>query len=105
MFESEEVSTQIIDLQIIKTTCPYALVGQEICYTITITNNGDIDAFGVVFKDVLADNMTYVMGSFEVDGIFYTPAIAENVIQYRIDIYAGIPITIKFCVKVLVKTT
>ena len=99
VFESNDVETDIVDLQIIKEVCPYALLGQDICYTVTVLNNSNIDITGLLFSDELADNLTYVAGSFEVDGNFETPMMADNIIQYPIDIMAGGEVIIKFCVR------
>jgi len=100
-FESDKVETQIIDLSIVKTTCPYALKWHDICYMIIISNNSEIDMFGLLFSDKLADNMEYIIGSFTVADKPQTPMMAENTIQYPVDILANSTIEIKFCVKVI----
>jgi len=99
-FNSNEVETKIVDLAIIKQTCRYALVGKDICYTITATNNSDVDMFGVLFSDEIPENTTYIIGSFEVDDVPQTPMMANNTIQYPINIPAGESVNIRFCVHV-----
>ncbi|MCL2755603.1 MAG: DUF11 domain-containing protein [Firmicutes bacterium] len=99
-FTSNQAQVEIIDLDITKTTCPYALKGRDICYTVIVSNNSDVDMFGILFSDELDENLTYVPGSFEVDGDPQTPMMFENIIQYPLDVQAGGYMTIKFCVKI-----
>jgi len=95
------MSDEIVDLEITKTpSCNYAVLGGRICYTIIATNNGDVDAIDILFSDEIPAGTTYVVGSFEVDGVPQTPMMANNTLQYPIDILAGGSVTIKFCVKV-----
>jgi len=99
-FESNQVETRIVDLELTKKTCPYALAGQDICFVVTATNNSNVDIFGILFSDSLAANLSYVPHSFTVDGTPHTPMMAHNTIQYPIDIPAGESVEIRFCVKV-----
>ena len=110
---SDVTETDIIDLEVTKTAdCDYALVGGNICYTITITNNSDVDFIdgemgGIVIRDPLASNVEYVPGSFEytIDGgepISADPNIdGSNVLTYTIELAAGETAVVHFCVKVL----
>jgi len=100
-FFSNEVETKIINLEITKETCPYVMKGQDICYAVTAANNSDVDLSDLLFSDKLAKNLTYIAGTFEVDGVFVVPMIADNIIQYPISVSAnGGHVVIKFCVKV-----
>ena len=96
---SETVQIQIVDLQITKQSCPYALVGKDICYVVTIINNSNIDMQGLLFVDELAPGISYVSDTFTVDGESQTPMIADNIIQHPIDIGAGGLVEITFCVR------
>ena len=49
----------------------YAAVGEQINYTLTVTNNGSIQADTVVLEDLLPDEATLVPGSIQIDGIPY----------------------------------
>jgi len=70
--ESEVNETEVLDLDVVKEAdCQYAVYGGQICYTVTITNDTDhtfgnhADDFStLVFRDVLADNLEYIDGSF-----------------------------------------
>jgi len=110
---SNTVTTDIIDLQITKAaSCPYMVVGGEICYTVAIVNNSDIDfddtgtdSLGqITFRDPLDSNLSYVPDSFTVDtGDGPEPAIPDvtaGVITYDFNIGAGETVLISFCVKV-----
>ena len=105
--QSNQVETDIIDLTIVKSaSCNVALVGGKICYKVTITNNSDVDLEYIMFRDPLAPNLTYIEGSFEVDGTPQTPTIVGNELQYELTIPAieedepPVPVVITFCVTV-----
>jgi len=100
IFESNDVETKIVDLQIIKQTCPHVLAGRDICYSVTVVNNSDANMSGILFSDQLDESVVYVAGTFEIDGEFVIPMMAGNTIQYPIDISTDKPTIIKFCVRV-----
>ena len=45
-----------------------ASLNDELTYTVTITNNGDLDAINVLFKDYIENLVTLVDGSFSING-------------------------------------
>jgi len=115
--QSQVSEVDVIDLTINKEAdCAYVLVGGNICYTVTITNSSDVDFAndelgGVIFRDPLASNVTYVENSFNYtinDGspdpqpVYVEPSInADNVMTYdNIELEAGHSAVVKFCVKV-----
>ncbi|MEE4177750.1 MAG: HYR domain-containing protein [Bacteroides sp.] len=70
------------DLSISKTVSPDPIqVGSNATYTLTISNTGDIAATGVMVKDFLPDNLTFVSasdgGTLNVDGDVEWPALAS----------------------------
>ena len=106
--ESNIIETEIIDLQIEKeASCAYAIVGGRICYTVTVTNNSDhsFDDSGLgmlTFRDVLASNVRYIDGTFQIDGNDATPTIdADNVMTYTFEIPPHESVVITFCVRVV----
>jgi len=97
---SNETQTEIVDLDLVKTSCPYTIKGKDICYTVTASNNSDIDIERLLFSDKLPDSTVYVPYTFFVDGESQTPMMADNTIQYLLNIPAGESVEIKFCVRV-----
>ncbi|GFZ30003.1 hypothetical protein CSC2_05290 [Clostridium zeae] len=49
----------------------YATIGEQLTYTITIVNTGNIDATNVVFVDPTPHNSMFVIGSVTVNGVAY----------------------------------
>ena len=49
----------------------YATIGEQITYTIVITNVGNINATNVVFKDPIPHNAMFVIGSVTINGVSY----------------------------------
>lgn len=49
----------------------YATIGEQLTYTITIVNTGNIDATNVVFLDETPHNSVFVLGSVTINGISY----------------------------------
>ncbi|MGG7178367.1 hypothetical protein ACQPU1_12270 [Clostridium paraputrificum] len=71
---SNTVTTNIAygNLNVTKATNKeFATIGEEITYTITIVNIGNIDANNVVFLDPTPHNSTFVIRSVNINGISY----------------------------------
>ena len=101
--QSNPADTEIIDLQVTKSASRTAVfVGDNICYTVTVFNNSDVDLEELAFSDVLMSNLAYVEGSFEVDGVAVTPTISpDNELSYLIPLVAGgATVVVTFCVTV-----
>jgi len=95
---SDPVVVDVIDITVDKeASCAYAVVGSEICYTITITTDTAID--GMTFKDLLDPAVEYVVGSFEVNGDPEDPVITGQEISYELDLPIGETV-IEFCVEI-----
>jgi len=105
---SNEVDVDIIDLQITKAaSCNMAVVGGEICYTVTIINNSDVDfteegAGTITFRDPIDSNLSYKDDSFTVSNdLDAEPTFVGNELTYELSIGAGETVTIAFCVTVI----
>ncbi len=80
--ETDEVTTQINNaaLGAVKTADrQYAAVGDIVTYTVTLTNVGSVPSDSVVFRDILADGLSYVAGSLRVNGVPVSGNIATGV--------------------------
>jgi len=101
--ESNETETNIVKLDIKKeTNCKFVLAGGVVLYTITISNDSDVDLHDLEFKDTLANNTKYLTGSFKVNGVYVDPDVSGATLNYHIDkIKDNEDITITFEVKVL----
>jgi uncharacterized repeat protein (TIGR01451 family) len=70
--DSNEISTQIerVSLEMIKTSNKSVVtVGETIKYSIELTNTGTVSLENVIFSDVLAPEVSYVTGSFSINGV------------------------------------
>ncbi|MCL2796708.1 MAG: DUF11 domain-containing protein [Firmicutes bacterium] len=98
--ESNEVVTTVIDLSIVKeASCAYVILGKNICYTVTVTNNSDVELLDVMFRDPLPSGLVYVEGSLEVDGTPVEPATTSPDLTYLLESVpaGGEPVVITFC--------
>ncbi|MCU9814245.1 hypothetical protein [Paraclostridium sp. AKS73] len=71
---SNTVTTQINvgSLNILKSVNKgYATTGDIITYTVTLTNNGNVNATDVIFTDSLQSDVTFNVGSVKINGITY----------------------------------
>lgn len=50
----------------------FAVKGEILCYTVTITNTGNIVKNELVFKDRIPDGATFVANSVRIDGTYYS---------------------------------
>lgn len=98
--ESNTVSIDVSNphLKVIKSAdVDFALLGDVITYTVTITNDGDLDAYNVVLKDELPKEVTIVPGCFSIDGVIVNeveldkginigdiPVKGEMVVSYQV---------------------
>ncbi|WP_252234457.1 hypothetical protein [Clostridium sp. ZS1] len=49
----------------------YATIGEELTYTVTLVNDGNINATNVVFLDQTPHNSVFVLGSVTINGVSY----------------------------------
>jgi len=84
-----------------KQDCDFALVGQNIKYTIEIENECLTDVEGLIFKDAINACTEFVLGSFRANGHPEIPEFEDDVLVFKIDeIKAGETLIITFEVKV-----
>lgn len=75
-------------------------LGSEQEYTIVITNTNLSILSNIVFKDAIPSGMSYVSGSFKVNGSSVTPTVSSNEITYNLPSLAIGATTITFKVNV-----
>lgn len=78
----------------------FATIGQNLTYTVTITNTGNINATNVIFLDPTPANSVFVLGSVSVNGIYY-PSYNPAVGFPLSDMTPGQIITVVYQVKVV----
>lgn len=61
-----------------------ANIGDNLTYTITITNVGLTSLTNVIFSDDIPNGTEYVVGSFQVNGSPATPTITGDTLSYTI---------------------
>jgi len=99
--ESNQERVEIVDLVIEKSAnCSVAFVGGTVTYCVTVTNPSEYE-FSSTFRDLLDVRLSYVAGTFMVDGIPQTPVIAGQEISYPITIPANGTVIVCFKVKVM----
>ena len=81
----------------------HTLIDGTITFCSAVRNDGNVDIYNSIFRDVLDAKTTYVDGTFTVDGITQTPTFVGSEIQYQIPLLA-INQTISICFQVQVKT-
>jgi uncharacterized repeat protein (TIGR01451 family) len=74
--------------------------GDTIRYRIEIVNRGDLDAFGVVFRDPVPNHTDYVSGSVTATAGIATYDSASKEVRWTGDVAAGASVTITFEVTV-----
>ena len=71
-------SSTVVDDNISGTSPPYkAIPGATVQYSITITNNGSVDAGNVLITDQIPSFTTYVPDSVQIDGVDYDDSDPE----------------------------
>ncbi len=50
-------------------TAVHSVVGDDVTFTFSITNNGTADAYSIIFSDELEEGLSYIPGSFSFNGI------------------------------------
>ena len=95
---SNPVQVEVVDLGIVKTSsCPWTVRGGKVTFCTQITNPSiDRDLIAAVFRDILNDRLTYVDGSFTVNGVPETPIISGQQMQFTLDIMSGQTVSICF---------
>jgi uncharacterized repeat protein (TIGR01451 family) len=82
---SAPVNVHQLKLSVTKVaSCPVAVVGGTIKYCVTIKNATGVPVFGLMFRDVLDQHVSYKAGSFTVNGIPADPIITGQTITYLI---------------------
>ncbi len=69
---------------------------EELTYSITVENTGDIDLEGIVISDPIPAGTQYVDGSADADGGIFDPV--SNRIEWNVDIPFGGSVTVTFVV-------
>lgn len=79
-----------------------ANIGDILTYTVTIVNLGLTAITSLPFTDVLPDGVTYVGGSFSLNGSVVSPTITDQTLTYTIGSIAALgTATIQFQVTVV----
>lgn len=74
-----------------------ASVGEIVTYTVTISNPSEVSMSNLAFTDSLPAGITYLAGSFEVNGSPATPTVSGNNLTYNIPaIGAGQSVVLTF---------
>ena len=99
---SNEVEVDVIDLRVVKTVCPLTFAGGTIQFCTEITNPSDYPISPAVFRDVLDPRLTYIQGTFLVNGEPRTPTVTNNKLEYVIPVIEPHS-TVLICFKVRVQ--
>ncbi|MEG0109520.1 MAG: hypothetical protein RR675_00250 [Oscillospiraceae bacterium] len=99
---NEVISTMVTNLELCKTqSLTVVKSGGTQAYTVTIKNANSIAATNVEFMDNIPVGMSYVTGTFKVNGAVTTPVLTGNILKYVIpSIGANITTTVEFTVMV-----
>ncbi|WP_079716922.1 DUF7507 domain-containing protein [Parapedobacter luteus] len=76
---------------------------EELTYSITVENTGDVDLLGVTIRDVIPTGTAYVAGSADADGGVFDDANGR--IDWLLDIPFGTSVTVNFGVTVAADLT
>lgn len=77
----------------------FAALGDQIIYQVTITNDGDLNAYNVIFKDEMPKEVSLVPGSFSVDGrVVQEVEIGKGINIGDVFVSESVVISYKVCV-------
>ncbi|MCL2369618.1 MAG: hypothetical protein FWC80_00060 [Firmicutes bacterium] len=82
-------------------SCPLYVVGMTMKYCVEVTNDSSVPLYDLRWSDLLDSKLTYVTGSFKVDGVDQTPTIIGQELSYMIDTIASGQ-TIEICFSAIV---
>ena len=68
---------------------PTASIGEVVTYTVTISNPSEVSMTNLTFTDNFPAGLTYLTGSFEVNGIPATPTVSGSTLTYNISAIAA----------------
>lgn len=78
----------------------YVKSGEEVTFTIKISNIGTLTNTNVVFFDPIPEGATFVAGSVKIDGVENSSADPQSGISLK-DLSAGAEMTVEFKVKII----
>ena len=88
------------EISVVKTVDKlYAVKGERLHYTVTITNTGNITKTDLIFRDPIPDGVTFVANSIKIDGINYAIYNPETGFVLR-DLSPDEKLTVEFDVTV-----
>ena len=61
-----------------------ASIGEVVTYTVTISNPSEVSMSDLTFTDILPSGVSYLAGSFTVNGSPATPSVSGNTLTYSI---------------------
>jgi len=94
-------AVEIVNLELTKeASCDWVLPGGIVSYCVTINNPSSMDFLDTVFRDTLTSRLSFITGSFTVNGVSQTPTVVGNTIEYGLDILANQEVVICFRARV-----
>ncbi|MCL2675435.1 MAG: hypothetical protein FWE84_02435 [Firmicutes bacterium] len=85
VIESNEVEVEIVDLTLTKTvSCEFTFPGGVLTFCTLIENESEREIEDALFRDALDDRLTFIAGTFTVNGVPTTPVYENNTLEYLI---------------------